>query len=72
MKTKGDVCRGFLVRLGVRASCYILIRDKELNLQSEIEKKFNKLHKYLMKFRKQEANGLHEHRTPEKQLCYLL
>ena len=72
MKTKGEVCRGFLVWLGVRASCYILIRDKELSLESEREKQFNKLHKYLMKFRKQKANGLHEHRTPEKQQSYLL
>ena len=38
VKTNGEVCRGFLVWLGVRASCNILIGDKELRLESEREK----------------------------------
>ena len=38
MKTNGEVCRGFLVWFGVRASCNILIGDKELSLESEREK----------------------------------
>ena len=38
VKTNGEVCRGFLVWLGVRASCYIRIGDKEFSLESEREK----------------------------------
>ena len=39
MKTNGEVCRGFLVWLGVMASCNLPIRDKELSLESEKENK---------------------------------
>ena len=41
MKTNGEVCRGFLVWLDVRAFkiCNLPIRDEELALESEREKR---------------------------------
>ena len=39
MNTNGEVCRGFLVWLDVRALCNLPIRDEELALESEREKR---------------------------------